>query len=189
MALESYVEQADRSPQSGVANEVIIPGELVHDDGSGVDVFTYSDSNDHLGLARYDAQAFARDYPDDVQAREYDPGVPQRDRVQYHPFEGGAIVRVRTAANNSTDPAASVGHRTVVGVLDDQSTVSSASEFQGRIVEEGYTDDAATTYDRSSSNFKAIGVAIRPTRPLNNGGTRSEFDAPIRVELFDAVKE
>jgi hypothetical protein len=192
MAVEFYVEQADRSPQSGVANEVVIPGELVHDDGDGVDVFVFADDNEHVGLARYDAQAFARDYEDDVQARQYDPNVAQRSRVQYQPYEANARLKVRTPEDNGTDPAPSVGHEDVVGVVDAAGgTVSSASEFQGRIVQEGYTDNAGTptTYNRSNNNFKAIGVAYRPTRPLNRGGTRSDYDDPIRVELFDQIKE
>jgi hypothetical protein len=190
MALEFYVEQADRSPHSGLANEVIEPGELVHDDGAGVDVLTFADDASNAGLARFDAQAFAREHDDQVVPKEYDPSEEMRNRVQYQPFEDSAVVKVKTPKDNGTDPAPSVSHRTVVGIVDAAGgTVSSAGEFQGRIVEEGYTDDAATTYDRSSGNFKAIGVAYRPAGPLNKGGSVSEFDDPIRVVLFSEPQE
>jgi hypothetical protein len=191
MALEYFVEQADRSPRSGVANEPIYPGELINDAGTGVDVFTYADAVNHCGLARYDAQAFAREWErDEDTERRYVPTATddERDRVQYQPFEDAAVVNVLTPEDNGTDPAPTIGHRTVVGVVDaDGGTVSSASKFQGRVVEEGYTDDAATTYDRASGNFKAVGVAYRPA--LQNGDDVTEFDVPVRVELLAEPEE
>lgn len=195
MALEFYVEQADRSPHSGVANEDIYAGELVHDDGDGVNVLTYAatdeDAGGHIGLARYDGQAFAREHEDEEREDKYVAGDPQRERVQYQPFEDSAVVRIRTPEDNGTDPAPDINHKTVVGVLDDGSTVASASEFQGRVVQEGYTDDAATTYDRSSGNFKAVGVAYRPDQnPAPVAGQQAEgFDYPVRVVLFSDLKE
>jgi hypothetical protein len=179
MALEFYVEQADRSPQSGLANEVIEPGELVHDAGAGVDVLTFSDGVENVGLARYDAQAFAREYDDQVVEDQYE--VDQR--VQYQPFEDSAVVKVRTPKDNGTDPAPTIAHRSVVGYVDASAVQGSADEFQGRIVEEGYSD-GTTTFDRASDNFKAVGVAYRPAGPLNKGGNVSEYDDPIRVVLF-----
>jgi len=193
MALEFYVEQADRSPQSGIANEDVYAGELIHDDGDGVNVLTYAatdeDAGGHVGLARYDGQAFAREYEDEVREDKYVAGDEQRNRVQYQPFESDAIVRIRSAEDNGTDPAPTIGHRTVVGVIDAAGgTASSASEFQGRIVEEGYTDDAATTYDRSSGNFKAVGVAYRPGRNAAAVADPS-FDEPVRIQLYSDLKE
>lgn len=189
MALEFYVEQADRSPRSGIVDEDVYAGELVADDGSGVSVFTYADAAEHAGLARYDAQAFAREYPDEVREDKYVAGDAQRERAQYQPFEDGAVVRIRTAQDNETDPAPSIDHRSVVGVIDASGgTASSAAEFQGRVVEEGYTDNSGTTYDRSSSNFKAVGVAYRPAR-RNGDGPVSEFDYPVRVEMFEDPKK
>lgn len=191
MALEFYVEQADRSPHSGVANEDIYAGELVHDDGFGVDVLTYAttdeDAGGHIGLARYDAEAMAAETDEDVADELYNSG----QRTQYQPFEDSAVVRIRTPEDNGTDPAPDINHKDVVGVLDDGSTVSSASEFQGRVVQEGYTDDAATTYNRSSGNFKAVGVAYRPDQnPAPVAGQQAEsFDYPVRVVLFSDLKE
>jgi hypothetical protein len=188
MALEFYVEQADRSPQSGLATEVVEPGELVHDDGDGVQVLTFADDGANAALARYDAQAFAREYDDDVVPEEYDPNDEQRNRVQYQPFEDSAVVKVKTPKDNGTDPAPTVSHRSVVGYVDASAVQGSADEFQGRIVEEGYSD-GTTTFDRASGNFKAVGVAYRPAGPLNKGGNVSEFDDPTRVVLFSEPQE
>lgn len=194
MALEFYVEQADRSPQSGLANEVIEPGELVHDDGAGVDVLTFADDAANAALARYDAQAFAREHDDQIVPDEYDPAEEMRNRVQYQPFEDSAVVKVRTV-ENTTDgvtTAPSIGHRDVVGYVDE--TDADAPASPGRIVEEGYTNDenddaATTTFNRANGNFKAIGVAYRPAGPLNKGSNVSEFDDPTRVVLFSEPQE
>jgi len=189
MALEYYVEQADRSPESGVANEEIYAGELVHDDGDGADVYVYADGAENVYLARHDAQAFAREHEDEVREDKYVPSDEQRNRVQEQTLEeGGARLRVRTPEDNGTDGAPAINHRDVIGVIDAAGgTASSASEFQGRVVQEGYTDDAATTYDRASGNFRAIGTAYRPAR--QNGDTMNEFNYPVRVELFGELKE
>ena len=194
MALEFYVEQADRSPRSAVANESIYAGELVHDDGDGLDVLTYAETDEdaggHVGLARYDTEAMAAEWDEDI----VDESYATDQRCQYHPFEGSARVRIRTPEDNGTDPAPSIDHQTVVGVIDAAGgTASSASEFQGRVVEEGYTDGAGTptTYDRSSDNFKAVGVAYRPENvPTPVAGSQADsFDYPVRVELFSDLKE
>jgi len=191
MALEFYVEQADRSPQSAVANETIYAGELVHDDGDGLNALTYAatdeDAGGHVGLARYDAEAMAAEWEEDI----VDESYATDQRAQYQPFEDSAVVRIRTPEDNGTDPAPAIDHKTVVGVLDDGSTVDSAAEFQGRVVEEGYTDNAATTYDRGSGNFKAVGVAYRPENvPTPIAGSQADsFDYPVRVVLFSDLKE
>jgi hypothetical protein len=188
MALEFYVEQADRSPQSGIVNEIVKPGELVFDGGSGVDVLQFADDGANAALARFDAQAFAREYDDDVVTPQYDPNDEQRNRAQYQPFEDSAIVKVRTPEDNSTDPAPSIGHRDVVGYVDASAVQGTADEFQGRIVQEGY-DDGTTVFNRSNNNFKAVGVAYRPAGPLNKGTAVSEFDDPTRVVLFSEPQE
>jgi len=192
MAVEFYVEQADRSPRSGVANESIYAGELGIDDGDGVDVLTYAatdeDAAGHVGLARYDAEAMAAEWEEDIVEPVYDAG----QRVQYQELEDSAVVRIRTPEDNGTDPAPDINHRNVVGVIDAAGgTASSAGEFQGRVVQEGYTDDAATTYNRSSGNFKAVGVAYRPDQnPASVAGQQAEsFDYPVRVVLFADLKE
>jgi hypothetical protein len=190
MALEFYVEQADRSPQSGVANESIYAGELVHDDGDGVNVLTYAatdeDVSGHVGLARYDAEAMAAEWEEDIVVEEY----ATDQRVQYQPFESDAHVRIRTPEDNSTDPAPAIGHKDVVGVVDASAVQGSAGEFQGRVVQEGY-DDGTTVFNRGNNNFKAVGVAYRPDRMHDSvaGDVSDDFDYPVRVVLFSDLKE
>jgi len=186
MALEFYVEQADRSPLSGIVNEVITAGELISDTGSGVDKLTFADSGDGAGLARYDATAFARDYDDDIRSPQYEPNDPQRERAQYQPLEDSAIVKIRTPEDNGTDPAPAIGHKTTVGIVDASALQGSADEYQGRIVEEGY-DDGTTTFNRSNNNFKAVGVAYRPAKQAAD--TVTDYDSPVRTILFSELKE
>lgn len=182
MALEFYVEQADRSPQSGVANESIYAGELIHDDGDGADVLTFADGAKKAGLARYDAEAMAAEWEEDIVEEVYDAG----QRVQYQPLEDSAILRIRTPEDNGTDPAVSVSHRDVVGIVDASALQGSAAEYQGRVVEEGY-DDGTTTFNRSNDNFKAAGVAYRPAQRAGNAEDR--YDHPVRVIMFSELKE
>lgn len=183
MAVEFYVESADRNPQSGLANEEIYAGELVNDAGAGVNLLTFGDSGENAALARYDGQSFAREYDDEVRERKYDPTDEQRNRVQYQRFEDDARFRIRTIGDESA-AAPSISHRDVVGVVD-EGTGDAPANAEGRIVEEGYTN-GATTYDRATGNFKAVGIALRPAR--QTGGVADEYDYPVRVEMFDSVE-
>lgn len=191
MALEPYVEQADRSPLSGVANEDIYAGELINDAGSGVNLLEFADVNDTFGLARYDGFAFAREHEDEVREDKYVASNEQRNRVQYQPNESDARVYIRTINETTTGvtSAPNIGHRDVVGIVDE--TDADAPTSEGRIVEEGYTNDenddaVTTTYNRSNGNFKAVGRAYRPEDPLGNAVTG--FDRLVRVELFEELK-
>jgi hypothetical protein len=186
MALEFYVEQADRSPQSGVVDEIITAGELISDAGTGVSKLVFADGGENAGLARYDGTAFARDYADDARQPQYEPDDPQRERAQYQPFEDSAVVKIRTPEDNGTDPAPAIGHKTTVGIVDASALQGSADEYEGRIVEEGY-DDGTTTFNRSNSNFKAVGVAYRPAKQAADSVTT--YDTPTRVVLFSELKE
>lgn len=192
MALEFYVEQADRSPQSGIANEDIYAGELIHDDGDGVDVLAFADSNENVGLARYDAQAMAAEWEEDIVEEKYVAAEDQRKRVQYQPMEDSAIVRIRTVNETSAGitAAPSISHRDVVGIVDEGD--ADAPTSPGRIVEEGYVNDenddaTTTTYNRANNNFKAVGVAYRPGQQAGQAETR--YDHPVRVILFSELKE
>jgi len=185
MALEFYVEQADRSPQSGVANEEIYAGELIHDDGSGVDTLLFADGPENVGLARYDAEAMVAEWGEDIVEEKYDAG----QRVQYQPQEDDSIQRVRTI-DDETAPAPAIGHRTVVGVVDETST-DAPSNAGGRIVEEGYTTDldgdtTSTTFSRANGNFKAVGVAYRPAQEA--GQVEDRYDHPVRVIMFGGLE-
>lgn len=179
MATEFYVEQADRSPQSGLVTEEVYAGELVHDDGTGVSRLTFAAADGEFGLARYDATAFAREYDDEVRPQKYDPTDDQRDRAQYQPVEDSMVARPRTIDDDAA-AAPAIGHRDVIGYVDE--TVGDApANAEGRVVEEGYTN-GATTFDRSTGNFKAIGVAYRPGR--RNGEAIDEYDYPVRVVFY-----
>lgn len=180
MAVQFYLESADRPPQSGVANEQISPGELVFDDGTGVKQFAFADG-DYTGLALYDPEYLSAEDEDAIASGVYETG----DRVRFHPSEDAAVVKVRTAEDNG-QPAPNIGHRDVVGVIDDSDADAPAGHV-GRLVEEGYTADAdddgtSTTFNRSNDNFLAIGRAYRPGRQAGENVT--EFDAPVRVVLF-----
>jgi len=175
MAVEFYVEQADRSPVSGLANEQIYAGELVSDEGSGVDLLTFANAADGFGLARYDTQAMAAETEEDVRGPYYETD----DRVQYQESESAAQVRIRTL-EDSGGAAPAVTHKSVVGIIDDGAG-DAPSGVVGRVVEEGY-ENGATTFNRSNGNFLALGEAYRPAR--QNGGTMDEFDYPVRVRLF-----
>lgn len=191
MATQFYVDQADRSYLSGVADEDIKAGVLIFDDGTGVRRLEFADG-DYDGLAVHDPEVLAAE-DHDVGTTAADFTYASGDRVRYQPSEDGAILRVRTIKDNSTDPAASVSHRDVVGIVDETvATLSgSAQDFEGRIVEEGYTDGDATptTYNRSNSNFLALGRALRPALGAHEGGNAvSEFDYPLKVAVFDELK-
>jgi hypothetical protein len=180
MALEFYVEQADRSPQSGVANESVYAGELVNDDGSGVNVLSFTDGNENVALARYDAEKMAAETDEDVIEEVYDVG----QRVQYQPLEDSAILRIRTPEDDTAD-ATAIGHRDVVGIVD-ESAGDAPANVSGRVVEEGY-GNGATTFDRSTGNFKAVGVAYRPSQ--RGGEVEDRYDHPVRVIAFSELKE
>lgn len=185
MATEFYVEQADRSPQSGLVTEEVYAGELVHDDGAGVSRLTFAAADGEFGLARYDATAFAREYDDEVRTQKYDPTDDQRDRAQYQPFEDSMVARPRTIDDDAA-PAPSIGHRDVIGYVDETNSDAPA-DAEGRVVEEGYTTDldgngTSTTFSRANNNFKAIGVAYRPGR--RNGEAIDEYDYPVRVVFY-----
>lgn len=189
MATEFYVEQADRAPSSGVADEAVKTGVLVFDAGSGVRRLEFAD-NDYEGLALYSSEELAAE-DHDVNTTAADFTYASGERVRYQPSEDGAVVKIRTIKDNGTDPAPSISHRTVVGVLDETTATlsGSAQDFEGRIVEEGYTDgdSTPTTYNRSNSNFKAVGRALRPAK--QSGNTLSAHDEPVRVVTFDELKE
>jgi len=188
MAIEFYVEQADRSPQSGVANESIYAGELVYDDGDGVDVLTFADGTENAALARYDAEAMAAEWEEDIVEEVYDTG----ERVQYQPLEDSAILRVRTVeeTTDGVTAAPSISHRDVVGIVDE--TDADAPSSAGRVVEEGYTNDenddtTSTTFNRTNDNFKAVGRAYRPGQRA--GDAEDRYDYPVRVIMFSELKE
>lgn len=186
MAVQFYVESADRPSQSGVANESIEPGTLVRDDGAGVNLLTFADG-DYTGLALYDPEHLSAEDEDAVASGVYATG----DRVRYHPSEDAAVVKVRTIKDDGDDAAPSISHGDIVGICDDSS--ADAPDSLGRVVEEGYAQDDTSdgtansvTFDRSNGNFLAVGRAYRPGK--QNGDTVTAYDEPVRVVLFSEAQ-
>lgn len=184
MAVNFYVEQADRSRRSGLAaEEGIEPGTLITDTGEGVEQFTTA--HEDYGLALFDPEYLAAD----IRASAFIEGsIPDKayevdQRVSYQPSEDAAIVKIRTIDDDGA-PSPTIGHRDVIGVAD-------ADGLEARIVQEGYEydangDGAATTFSRANGNFVAIGRAYRPGR--QNGDEVMEHDAPVRTILYSSPK-
>lgn len=166
-----YIESADRPPKSRLPAEDVPVGTLVVENGSDmVKVAEFADS-------RFDGVA---DQPlTGEQINEYenidDPNfdvyeAAEDERVTYGGDEDRARIKVRTAEDNGTDPTPSISDGDVVGVA------GNGAEFQGRLVEEGYTDDGGTAYGRESTgDFLPVGIAYR-----DEGAT---YDTPVRVEV------
>jgi hypothetical protein len=176
-----YVESADRPYISRLAAEDIDVGTLVAENGS--DQYREADAqNDsvlsYLATEPQTAEHIADD--EDAVAGPYGTYLSaENDRVPSLPLVDGDLVKVRTAEDaggNESSPSISDGD--VVGVIDTSAgTLTSSSEYQGRIVEEGYTDGESTptTYNRSNSNFVALGTAERDES--------SSFDDPVRIRV------
>ena len=179
MAVQLYVEQSDRAYQSGRAAEQIYAGELVHSDGGSVSKFAFSDG-DYSGLALYDPEFMAAEDEDAIA----DESVESGDIVRYAPDEDSAVVYIRTLNDNGTAP--SIGHDDVVGVADSGDANAAPADVDGRIVEEGYSN-GGTTFNRSNGNFLAIGEAYRPAK--QSGDNVTDFDTPVRVELYGSAEE
>lgn len=185
MATQFYVEEADRSSESGVADESIDAGTLVYNDGAGVDLVTFADG-EYTGLTLYDPEYLSAEDEDATSFGTYESG----DRVRYHPREGGARVRIHTIEETAdgVTSAPSIDHMDVVGIVDE--TDGDAPTSKGKIVEEGYTNDengdsTTTTFNRSNNNFLAVGYALRPG---NDDSAVTDFNKPVRVRLFSDVE-
>lgn len=148
-----YVYSSDRPVLSAPSNESgILPGEFVITvSGGGCRRATGTDSriaglvedfdDEHIAENPYDYRSSQDDFT-------YDTGM----RVKFGGDEQGALLRARTPADNGSDPAANIVEWNVVGIPD-------IAGFEGRIVEEGYTDGGSTVYERGAGNFLPIGVA------------------------------
>lgn len=113
----------------------------------------------------WDDDDFRADYADFVykpQANYSETTAdPATDPMPFGDYTDGAKARLWTP-NDQGDttlfPAPNIGRWDVVGVPD-------ITEYEGRIVEEGYTadpdnDGVNTTYSRANGNFVPVGLAI-----------------------------
>lgn len=178
MAVQLYIDQSDRSQRSGVASEAVKAGELVFDDAGSVRRVQFADG-DYDGLAVYDPEFMAAEDEDAIADDEVESG----DLVRYAPKESAARLLIRTHPDDAAS-APSVGHEDVVGFVD-ESAGDAPSNAEGRIVEEGYSN-GTTTFNRSNNNFIAIGEAYRPAK--QSGDSVTEYDTPLRVELYGSVE-
>lgn len=165
-----YVESSDRPYQSGIAQEDIHVGTIVAKTSAGQvnltdDVDTAAD-----GVATTPRRG---DYiaKEDDETTNFLYESAEDDRVPYASLdEAGAVFKARTITDNSTDPAPSISDGDVVGVAH-----KADDAFRGRLVEEGYTDDGATTYDTGTGNFTAVGTVVRDDS--------SSYDEAVRFEV------
>lgn len=176
-----YIESADRPYTSRVVASDIRTGELGADNGSQQAVpfdAQNNDGSDFLGVA---TQPRRGDYiaaePDETTDWTYSSSDDERAS-----FGGSAdrdVIKARTAEDpGGNESAPSISDGDVVGVVDTSAgSLSSTTEYEGRVVEEGYDDgeSTATTYNRTNDNFYAVGIAHRDSS--------SAFDDAVRVEV------
>lgn len=173
-----------------VVSEEIYPGDLVvRESGGGAHVADASSDS------RVDGIALSLEAGDNIASHPYDYR-PTREDFSYRPasqkdsddklpntddrvplsvaLTGRPIPK--TIKDNGTDPAPNITQNDVVGVA--AVGANEQDEIQGRIVEEGYTDNGGTTYGRSSTgDFVALGRAEEDV---------SSFDEMVRVRREDA---
>lgn len=176
-----FLESYDRALKSHIAANDVHVGEIVADDGTGkatpFDAASHGE-DDLQGVA--DRLHAADHVAFDVDDNQHDVYLAaEDDRV---PSGGDAdrdVMKALTpedAGGNEAAPNITDGD--VVGIIDTTAgTLTSTAEYQGRVVEEGYTDGESTpvTYNRSNGNFFALGVAHRDDV--------NEFDEPVRIEV------
>lgn len=146
------------------AKERILTQELVYMDADGIRKAEAADERvDGIPRLVHSGGGMRPDETSD-QPYRYDDG----DDIQYVTLQHGGNYKVRTPEDDGTNPAANVSHGEVVGLA-----AVGAAEHEGRIVQEGYTDNGGTTYGRDSTgDFVALGVAhIQPD--VNDAGARN----------------
>lgn len=175
-----YVESADRPYVSRLAAEDIHVGTLINENGS--DKFERTDGADESRIDYLATKPRRADFiadDEDATLSDFTYKSADNDRVPALPLVDGDLVKVRTAKDTGgNESAPSINDGDVVGLIDTSSgTLSSTTEYEGRVVQEGYTDGESTptTYNRSNNNFVALGVAERDEA--------TSFDVPVRVRV------
>lgn len=162
-----YTESNDRPNHSALVQEDIHVGTIAAKTGAGQVVNTddVDTAADYL-VAAPRRGGYIADEPDEETNFHYK--AADNDRAPLVDLdEAGAVLKARTVSDNSTDPAPSISDGDVVGVAH-----KADDAFRGRLVEEGYTDDAATTYDEASGNFTPVGTVHRDSS--------TNFDEAVR---------
>jgi hypothetical protein len=182
-----YVESADRPKRSRLAAEDITVGSLVAENGS--DQFQLADAQNDNRISyvadknrRGDQIAFDED---DTLTFPQTYSAADNNRVIAQQLADGDVIKTRTALDGGgNESAPSISDGDVVGVIDSSAgTLSDASAYHGRVVEEGYTDGEGTptTYNRSNGNFVPLGVADKDSA--------SSYDEVIRVMVQRDLEE
>lgn len=177
MAME-YAYKADRPTLGGTvaSGQSILPGELVTAaEGGGISLTAGSDGRTD-GVVEDFADAHIAenqyDYRGSLDAFTYDAGM----MIQFAGYEDGAYLRVKTPEDNGTDPAPNIDEWSVVGIPD-------IGGYEGRVVEEGYTDAGAVTYDRAGGNFLPVGIARASSPKVPQTGFDSFTHVIVRRDL------
>lgn len=174
-----YVESADRPYQSRLAAEDVHVGELVNENGS--DKFERTNGADHSYIQALAVKHRLGDWvaEDDEDSTNFTYDAADDDRVIAQPLSDGDVVKVRSAEDTGgNESAPSVSDGDVVGVIDTSAgTLSSTTEYEGRVVQEGYTDGESTptTYNRTNDNFIPLGVAYKDEV--------TSYDHPVRIQV------
>lgn len=176
-----FVYSSDRPNLSADATEDIQPGEIVAISGTGAALCQGSDDFGGVALGVRSGEWVADD--DEDWSANYSDFV--YTAADDHPMpvggdEDGARLRVYTAKDNGTDPAADISGWDVVGIPAAGTLTTPNDSHYGRLVEEGYTDGAGTptTYSRANGNFLPIGRAI-PT----GAAPKNAFDELVHVTV------
>lgn len=166
-----YTESVDRPYTSGLVSEDVDVGTLAADDGSGGIRRAEATDNriDYLAAKHRRGDFIAYDEDDDLTSFTYESA--DNDRAPLQPLVDGDVIKAHTAQDNGTDPAADISNKDIVGIAGVGGT-----EFEGRLVESGYTDDAGTVYSEAGAgDFLKLGKAYRDSA--------SSFDAVVRVQV------
>lgn len=166
-----YTESIDRPYHSKLAGEDIHVGTLVHENGSGAFRRAEATDNriDYLAAKVRRGDYIAFDEDDDLS--DFDYNSADNDRVPAQPLVDGDVIKVHVADDNGTDPAPDISNDDVVGIAG-----VGGAEFEGRVVQEGYTADDATEYSESGAgDFLKLGKALRDDE--------SSFDGVVRVRV------
>jgi hypothetical protein len=166
-----YTESVDRPYTSGLVSEDVDVGTLAADDGSGGIRRAEATDNriDYLAAKHRRGAYNWRSADDDLTSFTYESA--DNDRAPLQPLVDGDVIKAHTAQDNGTDPAANITNKDIVGIAGVGGT-----EFEGRLVESGYTDNAGTVYSESGAgDFLKLGKAYRDSA--------SSFDAVVRVQV------
>lgn len=173
-----HIDSADRALLMDTVSEDIRPGELVYaETGGGFRLATGVDgrvdgvvedlADDHIAEHDEDFRASIEDFVYDAS---------EGDRAQMGGGEDRARLRLRTPSDDGTSDPPGIQAWAVVGIAD------AGTEYDGRIVEEGYSPDGGTTvYDRASGNFLAVGLAAASDPKTHSASGFTEFDGMIHV--------